>query len=322
MLRALQLLLVVCSIAIVGLASHRQASASDSVAPWAPRLGDESVVYVRIGMVITAEGGACRGIEGTTPVPIEWPEQQVEIIDEDVSAHVDRVSYRMVGGTVQQMLVRVPFLAAGDEARTVVTFEVRRRAVVEPETTAELIVPASRDLENLVRLYLRPSKGIESTNRRIKQQAREVSEGQQTAWQKVEAIYDWVRDNVEYVDGPFKGALRALRDGDGDCEELSSLFIAMCRAEGIPARTVWVPGHCYPEFYLHDAEGNGFWFPCQAAGSREFGAMQETRPILQKGDNFRDPDRPREAQRYVSEFLTGAGGKPKVRFIREVVNEP
>ena len=44
------------------------------------------------------------------------------------------------------------------------------------------------------------------------------------------------------------------------------------------------------------------------------------KPILQKGDNFRDPERPRESMRYLSEYLTGAGGKPKVKFIRELVS--
>ena len=74
----------------------------------------------------------------------------------------------------------------------------------------------------------------------------------------------------------------------------------------MPARTVWVPGHCYPEFYLEDAEGKGHWFPCQAAGVRSFGGIDEKRPILQKGDNFTVPKR-REKQRYVSEFLKGDG---------------
>ena len=72
-----------------------------------------------------------------------------------------------------------------------------------------------------------------------------------------ELIYDHVRDNVEYRNGRLKGALAALRDGHGDCEELSSLFIAVCRANKIPARTIWVPNHCYPEFYLVDQDGEG-----------------------------------------------------------------
>lgn len=284
-----------------------------------PVLGDEDVKHLRVGIVVTADLGPCRGIVGTTPIPIEWPEQEVQVLEEDFSPFVDRVSYRVLSGTVKQMVVSIKQLPRGSEAQAIVTLEIRRRAILPPEETSDLIVANRRQLDRDVTVYLTPSKGIESTNRRIKDLASDVVAEKEGAWQQVEAIYDWVRENVEYREGPFKGALRALKDGYGDCEELSSLFIAMCRAEGIPARTVWVPGHCYPEFYLQDAEGNGGWFPCQAAGSRAFGEMHETRPILQKGDNFRDKDRPREAQRYVSEYLTGAGGKPKVKFIRETV---
>ena len=116
-----------------------------------------------------------------------------------------------------------------------------------------------------------------------------------------------------------KGALAALRDGTGDCEEMTSLFIAVCRASDIPARTVWVPGHCYPEFYLEDEEGKGHWFPCQAAGSRDFGGILEYRPVLQKGDNFRPPYDRSERQRYLAEHLTGTGGKPTVKFVRKTL---
>ena len=108
-------------------------------------------------------------------------------------------------------------------------------------------------------------------------------------------MFDWVRANVKYEFAEeIKPAIEALKDGKGDCEELSSLVIALCRASGIPARAVWVPGHCYPEFCLNDEQGKPHWFPCQAAGAdRQFGSMIEDRPILQKGDNFRVPGRAR-----------------------------
>jgi hypothetical protein len=141
---------------------------------------------------------------------------------------------------------------------------------------------------------------IESTDREIKRLAEQIVQGQRTDWEKAEAVYDWVREHVEYrFDEKLRGARAALRAGVGDCEELTSLFVAMCRANKIPARSVWIPGHCYPEFYLEDADGGGHWFPCQAAGSRAFGSMKESRPILQKGDDFRVPGE-REAKRYVA----------------------
>ena len=116
-------------------------------------------------------------------------------------------------------------------------------------------------------------------------------------------------------------ALDALKQGTGDCEGMTSLFIALCRAGDIPSRTVWVQGHCYPEFYLEDDKGEGHWFPCQAARSSvKFGGIVEDRPVLQKGDNFKPLNGKGERQRYLAEFLTGAetGGKPHVA-IRELL---
>jgi hypothetical protein len=172
-----------------------------------------------------------------------------------------------------------------------------------------------------MRLFLGRSPYIDTRNRRIRSLALQLVKDKESAWDKVECLYDWVRDNVEYRDGPLKGATAALQDGYGDCEELSSLFIAMCRVNQIPARTVWVPGHCYPEFYLEDPQGTGHWIPCQAAGTRDFGSMPDHRPILQKGDNFQVPEK-REAQRYVAEFLkvkTVRIGKPEVKFVRQLL---
>jgi hypothetical protein len=184
-------------------------------------------------------------------------------------------------------------------------------------------VPDPKKLTRQIRLYLGPSPKIESRDPKILKLAKEITADKEKAWDRVEAIYDWVRTKVKYENGPLKGALAALKDGTGDCEELTSLFIALCRAVDIPARTVWVPGHCYPEFYLLDDKGAGHWFPCQAAGSREFGGITELRPVLQKGDNFKAPRGDREHQRYMAESLTGkpvpGGGKPQVRFVREKV---
>lgn len=285
------------------------------------RFGDSTSHKYRAGVVIKAVGGSCMGLFATVPVPIDWPEQDVRVIAEETSPEVKRIRYRNIDGTVRQMLIEIPRLAAGREAHALVTFEVQRRAILPPAATADLKIPKrpSRDIKP----YLGSSPYIESRNAKIRSLAKQITADKPTAWAKVEAIYDYVREHVDYRNGPLKGALKALQDGSGDCEELTSLFIALCRAAGVPARTVWIPGHCYPEFYLVDDQGKGHWFPCQAAGTRAFGSMPEQRPILQKGDNFRVPEKPHERQRYVAEFLRGApsksGGRPKVRFVREVL---
>lgn len=285
--------------------------------PAAIRLGDSTTSNWRFGVVISTPDGAASGLVATLPVPMDWPEQQVKQIDEQHSPGV-RVTYRTLDSGVKQMVVNVPKLAAGEEASAIVTFAVTKRRIVEPADTSGLVLPTklNRDMAK----FLTPSPYIESTDERIKALSPEITAGKTAGWEQTAAIFDWVRANVKYKFAEqIKSAVAALDDGEGDCEELSSLVIALCRASKIPARAVWVPGHTYPEFYLVDAAGQGHWYPCQAAGeARQFGSMLEDRPILQKGDNFRVPEE-RQPQRYVQQRLSAknAVGSPRAKFVME-----
>src|SRR5688572_24656796 len=82
-----------------------------------PQLGAAQTQRVRVGVTVTAAGGPCKGIVGTTPVPIDWPEQSVKIVDEETSPFVKSVRYRVVAGGVKQMLIEIPQLPAGEEAK-------------------------------------------------------------------------------------------------------------------------------------------------------------------------------------------------------------
>jgi hypothetical protein len=284
------------------------------------KLDKQLVQRWKVGMTITAPAAPCAGIYGTATVPTDWPEQQVRMVEEDFSPEVKDVAYRTLENGVKQMLISIPMLEPGKEAHAFVTFEVTRSSILGPDDPTQFEIPkrVPRDIGK----FLAPSPYIESRHTKITKLARELIQDKESAWEQVEAMYDWVREHVEYSNGPLKGAVAALNDGNGDCEELTSLFIALCRANKIPARTVWIPGHCYPEFYLEDKEGTGHWFPCQAAGTRDFGGMPDFRPILQKGDNYKVPEK-KEPQRYVAEFLKvqaiRGGGKPQVQFVRQIL---
>jgi hypothetical protein len=281
-------------------------------------LGEAKTTQYQAGMTIKSGGsGPCRGLNGTLPVPVEWPEQSVKIVKEDISPGA-KVTYREIEGAVSQMIVSVPYLPAGEEAQVVVTYEIKRHAMLLPEKPTLFVIPEKLSTEE--RLLLAPSIGIECRSTKIKTLAKDITKDKANAWEKVEALYDYSRNNVELKQSPFKGAMEALKDKDGDTEDIAALFIALCRAANIPARTVWVPGTCYAEFLLADDEGKHHWIPCVMSGERSFGFCKETWPILQKGDNFRVPENPKSMVRFVPEQLTGKGGKPIVKFIREVVD--
>ena len=312
------------SLMVLVVLSATAAAQIDSPAPatQGARLGEPRHSRYRVGARVTASRGACRNILVMVAVPFPCDQQQVEVAEEDISPSVASVEYRELQGGARQMLISIPALARDQQAHALVTFDVSTHVVLPPESTVGLAIPkrAPRQLKR----FLGPSPHIEAKNREIRQLARDLARqqtGQADDWQKVEAIYDHVLETVTYVEGPDKSALATLRDGQADCQGRSALFIALCRASKIPARMVWVHGHCYPEFYLEDDQQQGFWFPCESAGNRAFGEMPLARTILQKGDRFIVPERPRERLRYASDFTIGlpapGGGKPRVKYVRE-----
>jgi len=274
----------------------------------------------RIGLVLQTPV-TCTNVLATFPVPMNWPEQKVTVTGRTIDPGVSAWSTREVAGGVKQVILRMARVPAGSTVEMTFNIAIERSRILGPSQTDDLVIPprASREL----RLFLSNSPYIDSSNSRIKSAWRDLATTEvSNDWERAEQIYDFVRDNVKYVEGSLKNASQALKDGKGDCEEMTSLFVALCRNAKIPARMVWIPDHCYPEFYLEDAAGQGHWFPCQAAGTRQFGRMDEYRPVLQKGDRFKVPES-RTPMRYVSEFFKcDKNGKsnPNPNFVRELID--
>lgn len=279
-------------------------------------LGQGTVQKWQFGLTVTAKEGPCSGISGYVPVPVNWPEQQVGAVNEEISPSA-RVRYEMADNGVRLMLIDIPQLPAGQQAKAIITYEIEKRVQKAPEDTSVYKLPNSQRIPRDVRLWLAPTPLIEANTPKIKAALKEAAADKEKPWDKVEALYDWTRGKCKFKKGPAKGAVALLRDGEGDAEDATALFIALCRTADIPARTVWVPGHCYAEFYLEDDEGKGHWFPCELTGNRSFGGITDPRPIVEKGDSFRPPYNRRDKQRFLSEYLTASGtGRPTAKFIR------
>lgn len=280
----------------------------------------------KAGIVVSAVGGPCKNMVGYVPVPMEWPEQTVKTGDQELSP-VAKVTFQTIDETSKLMIVRIPFIQAGEEVKVLMTFEISRSMQLPPPDKSVFVLTNPKELSPELRRYLGASPKIEVQNAKIRKAAKDVGSNNKLAWDRVEALYDWMRTQVQYKTGdPVKGAAATLKDGFGGHDDMTSLFIALCRAADIPARTVWVPEFSYAEFYLLDKKGEGHWLPCSPAGTKAFGEMPDTKPVLAKGDNFRAPYDNREKQRYLTEFLTGSGatarggGRPTVQFVHQMTN--
>ncbi len=284
--------------------------------PYAAQRGAPSVIRWQVGAIVRANQGPVRGLGITIPVPTDWPDQTVKIDEESFSPHVANVDYRTIDGGVRQMLVSIPAIEPGDQAQASLILEITTYALTPPESTDELTIP--RNPPRDVRRAVGSSPFINPRHRDFRKLAEELTADAENDWQKVERLYDWVRDNIEQSNEPMRGAEKTLDAKSGSTEDLVNVFVALCRSIKIPARIVWVTNHQYAEFYLEDPDGKGHWYPCQLAGDREFGGMSDARPILQRGDNFLVPEK-REPYRFVPELVKGAagGGRPSITFLRD-----
>lgn len=91
--------------------------------------------------------------------------------------------------------------------------------------------------------YTQPTGRWESDNPTIAGKAHELTDNYPNYYDKAKRIFDFVRDHMTYQHyGPEQHtALWAYNSGYGVCRDFSNLFIALCRAAGIPADYVCGP---------------------------------------------------------------------------------
>lgn len=119
--------------------------------------------------------------------------------------------------------------------------------------------------------YTKASENIDSDNGAIIEKANEIAAGKTDTLEALFALADFVNLNIEYDESyaeSIKKASWVLQNKKGVCDEYTNLFIALCRALGIPARyisgmaysnakndfgnhawaEVWLPGHDWIPF--------------------------------------------------------------------------
>ena len=90
--------------------------------------------------------------------------------------------------------------------------------------------------------WISPSYYIDSDHEDLAVKAAELTEGLETRLEKAKEIHNYVYNHVAlkiYFDASLEKASRTDELGYGTCMNASRLFVALCRAAGVPARTVW-----------------------------------------------------------------------------------
>lgn len=288
---------------------HAKPSRAESHSPGAEKGTTEQAEF---GMVLKAEGGGLKNVSATVTVPMDWPGQQrVRVVQEDLPPGAT-VSYKTVDDIGRQMVVKFPLVSAGQEIRAVVTFEVEQ--MTPPAVTddaGQLAAPDPQSLSRRVAIHLAPSPKIESDHPQVRKAAEEALGSRTGAWEKVQAIHQWVHTNIAFSGGleNVRTCMQTLDSRRGVCAEMNSLAVAMLRAVRLPARLVRVPGHCYYEVYLLDSQDKGHWFVGDASAAATITPSGSAKGmILQKGDNVSviDPNTKRRTKgRFLAETVTG-----------------
>lgn len=158
------------------------------------------------------------------------------------------------------------------------SYKVKRKEVVArdfPKTESNIS-------EEELKQYLQATSRGPVTGR-VKETAERITKGKTTVLEKSRGIYDWIVQNM-YRDANVKGCgtgevERLLEALGGKCGDIHSVYIALARSVGVPAREVFgirMPKgtegdmtksqHCWAEFYL---PGYG-WVPVDPADVRKY----------------------------------------------------
>lgn len=218
------------------------------------------------------------------------------------------------------------------------TFKVDRKEVIKKDFTGKELTFSKEEFRN----FLGPAKML-PLNGKVKEYAMKITKGKKTNLAKARAIYDWIVDNM-HRDPDVKGCGlgevdRLLETKGGKCADISSVFVALARASGVPAREVFgirIPKgkdgdmtkaqHCWAEFYL---PGYG-WVVVDPADVRKaileqkltleqagplreyfFGAVDENRIAVGTGrDIILNPPQKGEPLNYFMYPYAEADGKP------------
>jgi hypothetical protein len=271
-----------------------------------------------IGIQLEATGDAA-GITSTTAAPLDYPEQKIESVKIETAGC--QAKLRRLADGAGQLLLTAADVARGQIISAVARYRLTLFKQYHGFTADHF--PAKQKIPPEVRKqYLQDSPGIQTRSKQVRELAAELTSGTpKHPWEQVKSFADWVPKHIKPQLGSYTSVTAALDDRRGDCEEMAGVFVALCRAIGVPARLVWIPNHTWAEFFLVDNNGDGRWIPAHTACYSWFGWNGVHELVLQKGDRIQLPEK-KKLVRLLADWTQWSGAQPKVRYTAELTPQP
>ena len=231
------------------------------------------------------------------PVPVHWNTQQgIQVITYDPEPFDD-----FIESQGNRIVFWETTLESGVPALFSERFEVsslQAQWQIDEDSVGSYD-PADPALAN----YLGSTEYIQTDHQEIQDAATDVVGNESNPYVKARLLFDFVVAHMNGFSPGINDALGAYRARQGECGGYSHLFIALCRAVGVPARPVtgianlqegehhWAEGevgtHVWAEFYLP----NYGWVPADPIvtdlnGIDTFGVSFGNRLILSKGSDI------------------------------------
>jgi hypothetical protein len=146
------------------------------------------------------------------------------------------------------------------------SYSYSKKATVKTRAIYTTSIPSSYTIPEGVKMYLQPTENIQSDDPSIKSAAESIVKDASDDFEKVSMLALWVNGQMTYdlsLSDKNYDAVSVLAMKRGVCAEYTTLFIALARSVGIPARFIsaWAYGkygwerHAYSEVYI------GKWVP-------------------------------------------------------------
>lgn len=131
----------------------------------------------------------------------------------------------------------------------------------QPQIKRKVIFPI-KDLRDELRKFTKPAEKIDSDHPAIIELSQQLAEGEDDLYILENRIAAWIQDNINYSLETLTAEVAqksswAVENRYGVCDEITSVFIALNRALGIPAR--YISGVAYTNFEDKNDWGPHAW---------------------------------------------------------------